>query len=125
MHRDDYRDDCAAEWTYARVLVAFVKTGDSRTAKKRLRVAMGYNQYVPDYLTGKKTIPASLPDRVTMGGEDEAYCYAWTFKKSWEKVQGAISCLKEKTGIKVEAKAGRNGPCPCGSGLRYKKCCGK
>jgi uncharacterized protein YecA (UPF0149 family) len=22
-------------------------------------------------------------------------------------------------------KAGRNDPCPCGSGLKYKKCCGK
>ncbi|MEG0214673.1 MAG: SEC-C metal-binding domain-containing protein [Hungatella sp.] len=24
-----------------------------------------------------------------------------------------------------EAKVGRNDPCPCGSGLKYKKCCGK
>ncbi|NSW92407.1 MAG: SEC-C domain-containing protein [Firmicutes bacterium] len=26
--------------------------------------------------------------------------------------------------IKVE-KTGRNDPCPCGSGKKYKKCCGK
>ena len=25
---------------------------------------------------------------------------------------------------KVEAKPGRNEPCPCGSGKKYKKCCG-
>lgn len=25
----------------------------------------------------------------------------------------------------VEAKPGRNAPCPCGSGKKYKKCCGK
>lgn len=24
-----------------------------------------------------------------------------------------------------EAKVGRNDPCPCGSGKKYKKCCGK
>lgn len=24
-----------------------------------------------------------------------------------------------------EEKIGRNEPCPCGSGLKYKKCCGK
>ena len=24
-----------------------------------------------------------------------------------------------------ESKVGRNSPCPCGSGLKYKKCCGK
>jgi preprotein translocase subunit SecA len=23
------------------------------------------------------------------------------------------------------AKVGRNDPCPCGSGIKYKKCCGK
>ena len=25
----------------------------------------------------------------------------------------------------AEKKVGRNEPCPCGSGLKYKKCCGK
>ena len=25
----------------------------------------------------------------------------------------------------VEKKVGRNEPCPCGSGIKYKKCCGK
>jgi len=24
-----------------------------------------------------------------------------------------------------EEKVGRNDPCPCGSGKKYKKCCGK
>jgi SWIM/SEC-C metal-binding protein len=27
--------------------------------------------------------------------------------------------------IKAEKKVGRNEPCPCGSGKKYKKCCGK
>ena len=26
---------------------------------------------------------------------------------------------------RVGKKIGRNDPCPCGSGLKYKKCCGK
>ncbi|MBQ5673856.1 MAG: SEC-C domain-containing protein, partial [Lachnospiraceae bacterium] len=26
---------------------------------------------------------------------------------------------------RTEAKIGRNDPCPCGSGKKYKKCCGK
>jgi SEC-C motif-containing protein len=25
---------------------------------------------------------------------------------------------------RVTVKAGRNDPCPCGSGKKYKKCCG-
>lgn len=35
--------------------------------------------------------------------------------------QKAISLYKGEQGIKV----GRNEPCPCGSGLKFKKCCGK
>ena len=27
--------------------------------------------------------------------------------------------------VKVEKKIGRNEPCPCGSGKKYKNCCGK
>lgn len=27
--------------------------------------------------------------------------------------------------IKTKEKIGRNDPCPCGSGLKYKKCCGR
>jgi uncharacterized protein YecA (UPF0149 family) len=27
--------------------------------------------------------------------------------------------------IMAEKKVGRNEPCPCGSGKKYKKCCGK
>ena len=27
--------------------------------------------------------------------------------------------------VKKEPKVGRNDPCPCGSGLKYKKCCGR
>lgn len=35
--------------------------------------------------------------------------------------------LKPSTGdsMKIVKKVGRNEPCPCGSGLKYKKCCGK
>jgi uncharacterized protein len=29
-----------------------------------------------------------------------------------------------KTIIRPEPKVGRNEPCPCGSGKKYKKCCG-
>ncbi|MBN2383754.1 preprotein translocase subunit SecA [bacterium] len=32
---------------------------------------------------------------------------------------------KKTTPVKKESKVGRNEPCPCGSGKKYKKCCGK
>ena len=30
-----------------------------------------------------------------------------------------------KTPVRNENKIGRNAPCPCGSGKKYKNCCGK
>jgi uncharacterized protein len=33
--------------------------------------------------------------------------------------------VKEKRARKIPIKTGRNDPCPCGSGLKYKQCCGR
>lgn len=33
--------------------------------------------------------------------------------------------VQMKPYVRSEAKVGRNDTCPCGSGLKYKKCCGK
>ena len=33
--------------------------------------------------------------------------------------------IGEKPTVREEPKIGRNDPCPCGSGKKYKKCCGK
>jgi len=37
-------------------------------------------------------------------------------------LEGLLNLPKPKI---VEKKVGRNDPCPCGSGTKYKKCCGK
>jgi preprotein translocase subunit SecA len=37
---------------------------------------------------------------------------------------GSDETVKQEP-VKVGKKIGRNDPCPCGSGLKYKKCCGK
>jgi preprotein translocase subunit SecA len=38
--------------------------------------------------------------------------------------QAAARAGKKKPIVKTEEKIGRNDPCPCGSGKKYKKCCG-
>ncbi len=43
-------------------------------------------------------------------------------------IEKKLEVLKEyrlKQTLKVKRKIGRNEPCPCGSGKKYKKCCGK
>ena len=42
-----------------------------------------------------------------------------------EKLIEIIKEYKKSKTVHVEKKPGRNEPCPCGSGKKYKKCCGK
>lgn len=41
----------------------------------------------------------------------------------WKFADGEL--IGEKPTVREEPKVGRNDPCPCGSGKKYKKCCGK
>ena len=40
-------------------------------------------------------------------------------------MNAALSAAHSKPVVRDEPKTGRNDPCPCGSGKKYKKCCGK
>lgn len=42
----------------------------------------------------------------------------------WERVAQGLDPLPRDP-VRVAATPGRNDPCACGSGLKYKKCCGK
>jgi len=102
-----YGNDCAADWLYTRVLLSFVKNGDTKKTRNELSAALEMNVHVPKYLTGKKAIPRALPDSVTMGGEDEAFCYAAKNIGAWEKAPGATDWLKSQTGIKTISRGGK------------------
>jgi SWIM/SEC-C metal-binding protein len=41
-----------------------------------------------------------------------------------ENVEDVEMLLNRPTPLRNPVKVGRNDPCPCGSGLKYKKCCG-
>jgi len=40
-----------------------------------------------------------------------------------EDISDIERLLNPPTPIRAESKVGRNDPCPCGSGLKFKKCC--
>lgn len=48
----------------------------------------------------------------------------WDGILSQEKRAGITKDFKQSK-MAVSSKVGRNDPCPCGSGKKYKKCCGK
>lgn len=47
---------------------------------------------------------------------------AKNIKEMFQKSRKVVSCNNQ---IVAARKTGRNDPCPCGSGKKYKKCCGK
>ena len=49
----------------------------------------------------------------------------WNEIFSEEELKALYKEQKESTTIRKEKKIGRNDPCPCGSGKKYKKCCGR
>lgn len=42
-----------------------------------------------------------------------------------EDISDVERLLNPQESAKARSIAGRNDPCPCGSGFKYKKCCGK
>lgn len=50
---------------------------------------------------------------------------AWEDVLSEEKRLAIVKDFKRSKTVHVEKKPGRNDPCPCGSGKKYKKCCGR
>lgn len=50
---------------------------------------------------------------------------AWDELLSEERRKELYKEQKASGTVRKEKKVGRNDPCPCGSGLKYKKCCGR
>jgi hypothetical protein len=48
----------------------------------------------------------------------------WDAILSEEEREAIVKEYKQSRTVHVEKKPGRNDPCPCGSGKKYKKCCG-
>ncbi|GAA4838036.1 DUF1186 domain-containing protein [Algivirga pacifica] len=63
-------------------------------------------------------------------GVEDAYQDFYGSSKSFEEVQKILqqhyygeTAIKKEKSIESVHKVGRNDPCPCGSGKKYKKCC--
>ena len=50
---------------------------------------------------------------------------AWDHILSAERRKELYREQKQSGTIRKEVKVGRNDPCPCGSGKKYKYCCGR
>ncbi len=87
------------------------------------RMIQQVNKDIISFL-GKARLPVRDPDQIQRGTEQE--------KMDMSKLQAGRSDLPGGKGgkqkaqpVRVEKKVGRNEPCPCGSGKKYKQCHGK
>jgi len=53
------------------------------------------------------------------------YNRKWKYDSDMKRQLDRFKAWKMAEFKKTSQKIGRNDPCPCGSGLKYKKCCGK
>jgi SEC-C motif-containing protein len=61
----------------------------------------------------------------TYKDEDQQYHEVASFSKvegNWFFTEGKPAVRKPV--VRAEPKVGRNDPCPCGSGKKFKRCCG-
>ena len=75
------------------------------------------NQLFRMDLTTQECVQIPLPEKteVPEGWQGDAY--------TQEMCAGSDGTVKKQP-VKKGQKVGRNDPCPCGSGKKYKKCCG-
>jgi len=64
-------------------------------------------------------------DRIKKSGYEGVFKSANITEDDLRQVIESIKNDKPVTFRRTEPKVGRNSPCPCGSGKKYKKCCGK
>ena len=70
--------------------------------------------------------PRSIPGNLKMQ-HDETAGMGFTAppQGSRQGAQASAQNQQQRQPISVEEKIGRNDPCPCRSGKKFKKCCGK
>jgi tetratricopeptide (TPR) repeat protein len=90
-----YDQDGSPYWTYTKALLAFRAAGATKKAKALLAEAIEANAHVPAFLSGKKDLPKTTPEYITMGGADEAAEYARDCGDAWRQTAGAVEWLQQ------------------------------
>jgi preprotein translocase subunit SecA len=100
---------------------------DRETVGKVFRMQIRQEQ-TPQQRVQQPELVATHADTTGMGmkaGAQQAAGPAGTGAIEASPMAEASERGKKKPVRRTEAKVGRNDPCPCGSGKKYKKCCGR
>jgi tetratricopeptide (TPR) repeat protein len=91
----EYRDECSAVWLYSRALLKFRQEGRSSAADTCLKEAFEQNPFVPQYLLGKKRLPAHAPEYMGVGDRNEAVVYILESHRVWRDTSGALEWMNK------------------------------
>jgi len=84
--------------------------------------------FLKDWKTYEKTTRLEFCEWIIAGSQEgQEYAHSKKFEID-EKIRNAGRSVKKKAKAAISVftgknKIGRNDPCPCGSGYKYKKCC--
>src|SRR5690606_16956851 len=98
-------------------------SGDHAAAENALATARRINPHLEDLLTGRRQLPRYLPSGYQLGSVEEAEIAMEYVGRAWISSKESLLWLLDRSRGKSAREPGRNDPCPCGSGRKYKKCC--
>lgn len=119
--------DESCGWLYPKALYLFQRDGASPQANQAFKDAFESNPFVVDVMAWPEK---SAPDAVDKRAYSEAEWYVIVGNQAWDTTEGAYEWLAQQVKSIITGalgpmnKVGRNEPCPCGSGKKYKRCCG-
>lgn len=67
--------------------------------------------------------PVPEPVRLEQSDPQLYELLVWACQENGRRIEAGLPTL-QKTPETAAPKVGRNEPCPCGSGKKFKKCCG-
>ena len=111
-------------WVWIKCGDARLTLGDAPEAERFFRHALAMARERDDRLGALERLIRMMDQR---GRKEEAAEFEATYRAIsdfHEKVQPEAPALQPGLPRNIGPKIGRNDPCPCGSGKKYKKCCG-
>lgn len=91
-----YREPDLGEWGWNMALLLFIREGDSSLAVSARDEALETNSFVPEFLTGARQMPASIPSYYSPGSPEEAVIYTFINRSNWSDTKGALRWVAEK-----------------------------
>ena len=83
-------------------------------------------QIIETKLVGDNKAYVSFEAQYTQAGKDQSHKEKGLFEREDEKWRFVTGDELKNPTVRYETpRPGRNEPCPCGSGKKYKKCCGR